>query len=57
MSTLLDHNNPDIKEGEQIYGYFVRQVVKLKEICAFLYLLENTATGARHMKVAPKTVS
>jgi len=52
MSTLLDHNNPDIKEGGHIYGYSTRQVVELKEIGASLYLLEHTVTGARHIHIS-----
>ncbi|TES92954.1 MAG: peptidase M16 [Desulfobacteraceae bacterium] len=52
MSTLLDHDNPNIKQGDHIYGYFIRQVVELKEIAAFLYLLEHTATGAQHAHIS-----
>jgi Zn-dependent M16 (insulinase) family peptidase len=52
MSTLLDHNNPDIKEGDRIFGYFIKQVAELKEIGAFLYLLEHTLTGTRHTHIS-----
>ncbi|MGB2930701.1 MAG: insulinase family protein [Desulfobacterales bacterium] len=54
MSTLLDRNNPDIREGDRIFGYFIRQVSELKEIGAFLYLLEHTLTGARHTHISNK---
>ena len=52
MNTLQDRNNPDIKEGNRIFGYFIRQVVELKEIGVFLYLLEHTVTGARHIHIS-----
>jgi presequence protease len=54
MTTLLDRNNPDIKEGDRIFGYFIRQVAELKEIGIFLYLLEHTLTGARHTHISNK---
>ena len=54
MSTILDHNNSDIKEGDRVFGYFIRQIAELKEIGAFLYLLEHTLTGARHTHISNK---
>ena len=54
MSTLLDHNNSDIKEGDRVFGYFIRQIAELEEIGAFLYLLEHTLTGARHTHISNK---
>ena len=54
MSTILDHNNSDIKEGDRIFGYFIRRIAELKEIGAFLYLLEHTLTGARHTHISNK---
>ncbi len=54
MSTVLDHNNSDIKEGDRVFGYFIRRIAELKEIGAFLYLLEHTITGARHTHISNK---
>ncbi len=50
----MDHNNSDIKEGDRVFGYFIRQIAELKEIGAFLYLLEHTLTGARHTHISNK---
>jgi len=52
MNASTDHNNPDLKEGDNIYGYYVKRVVELKEISSFLYLLEHTITGARHAHIS-----
>ncbi|OEU66357.1 MAG: peptidase M16 [Desulfobacterales bacterium PC51MH44] len=52
MNALLDHNNPDLKEGSSISGYYVKRIIELKEISAFLYLLEHTATGAQHAHIS-----
>lgn len=54
MNTLLDHNNPDIKEGDRVFGYFVKQVSELKEIGIVLYMLEHALTGARHIHISNK---
>ncbi len=52
MNASADHNNPDLKEGDNIYGYYVKRVAELKEISSFLYLLEHTITGARHAHIS-----
>ena len=52
MSTPSDHNNSDIKQGDRVFGYFIKQIEELKEIGVFLYLLEHTLTGARHIHIS-----
>ena len=52
MSTPSDHNNPEIKEGDRMFGYGVRKIAELKEIGIILYLLEHTLTGARHTHIS-----
>jgi Zn-dependent M16 (insulinase) family peptidase len=48
MNASTDYNNPDLKERDNIYGYYVKRIIELKEISSFLYMLEHTITGARH---------
>ena len=48
MNASTDYNNPDLKEHDNIYGYYVKRIIELKEISSFLYMLEHTITGARH---------
>ena len=48
MNASTDYNNPDFKEHDNIYGYYVKRIIELKEISSFLYMLEHTITGARH---------
>lgn len=52
MNKALDQNNQDINEGSSIYGYFIKRVVELKEMDLFLYDVEHTVTGARHIHIS-----
>ena len=52
MITTVDHNNPDLKEGTRIHGYHIKRMVKLTDIDAFLYLLEQEGTGAKHAHIS-----
>lgn len=54
MNTLFDQNNSDLKEGDIVYGHIIRQITELKEIDAYLYLLEHTQTGSRHAHISNK---
>ncbi len=54
MNTSEDKNNPDLKEGGRLHGYYVKQVVKLKETDSFFYLLEHANTGAHHAHISNK---
>ena len=52
MNASTDYNNPDLKERDNIYGYYVKRIIELKEISSFLYMLEHTITGARHAHIS-----
>ena len=54
MNASADHNNPAIKEGDNVYGYQVKRVVELKEISSFFYILQHTHTGAQHAHISNK---
>ncbi len=49
-----DNNNPGLREGDDILGNIVQRIVELKEINSFLYLLEHTGTGAKHLHISNK---
>ncbi|MFC1814407.1 insulinase family protein [Thermodesulfobacteriota bacterium] len=52
MTMTVDHNKPDLTEGDQIYGYDIQRVVELKEINSFFYELEHIATKSRHIHIS-----
>ncbi len=52
MNKTVDQNNPDIIEDKIICGYCVKRKAELKETGLFLYELEHTATGAKHIHIS-----
>lgn len=52
MDVTLDQNNPGLKQGDNISGYFIKKVAKLEEINSVFYELEHTLTGARHIHIS-----
>lgn len=52
MNSSVDKNNPEIKTGDRICGFLVKQVAELKEINVFLYQLEHTDTAARYVHIS-----
>jgi len=52
MNTTLNENNPDLSENQYINGYYIKRIVKLGELNCFLYELEHTKTGARHIHIS-----
>ncbi|MEA3427646.1 MAG: insulinase family protein [Thermodesulfobacteriota bacterium] len=52
MDKTLDQNNPGLKQGDNISGYFIKKVAKLEEINSVFYELEHTLTGARHIHIS-----
>ena len=52
MKPSSDKNNPDLQQASGIIGYSIKKIITLKEINAFLYLLEHSHTGARHVHIS-----
>ncbi|MDI6688387.1 MAG: insulinase family protein, partial [Desulfobacterales bacterium] len=52
MNEILDQNNPELKQGDNISGYFIKKVGKLEEINSVFYELEHIITGARHIHIS-----
>lgn len=52
MNEILDQNNPGLKQGDDISGYFIKKVAKLEEINSVFYELEHTLTGTRHIHIS-----
>ncbi|MEA3416560.1 MAG: insulinase family protein [Thermodesulfobacteriota bacterium] len=52
MNVTLDQNNPGLKQGDNISGYFIKKVAKLEEINSYFYELEHTLTGTRHIHIS-----
>ena len=48
----LSADSGNLKAGDQIGGYFVKQVVRLRDIRAIFYELEHAASGAKHIHLA-----
>jgi len=54
MTELADPYNPSLKEGDQLHGYRVENIVPLKEIHAVCYRLTHLATRARHIHISTR---
>jgi len=53
FSAILSSTSKNLKKsGDRVFGYFIKQIEELKEIGVFLYLLEHTLTGARHIHIS-----
>lgn len=52
MNKINDPLNPGLQVGLNISGYRIVRAVKLEEIQAFYYELEDTETGARHIHIS-----
>jgi len=52
MNLTKDLYNPELKKGDEIYGYKIKSIVALKEIDAFFYELIHLATHARHIHIS-----
>lgn len=54
MTTPIDSNNPNIREGDHLDGYTVKRIRELSEIASFYYELEHTVTGAKLIHMSNK---
>jgi Zn-dependent M16 (insulinase) family peptidase len=52
MKLSTDTNNPDLQQAVDSLGYSIKNIIALKEINSFLYLLEHMRTGARHAHIS-----
>ncbi|CAN2039046.1 presequence protease [Candidatus Magnetomoraceae bacterium gMMP-15] len=52
MKKNYDQNNPEITQGESIYGFEVKRIVSLEDIAAVYYELEHSITGARYIHIS-----
>lgn len=52
MKPSSDKNNPDLQRAAGILGYSITKIIALKEIDSFLYLLEHSHTGTRHVHIS-----
>ena len=52
MKPSSDKNNPDLQQAAGILGYSITKIIALKEIDSFLYLLEHSHTGTRHVHIS-----
>ena len=52
MASHKDHNNPDFEVQSNFLGYQIESITPLKQIDAYLYTLNHSATGARHLHIS-----
>ncbi|MGA9175786.1 MAG: insulinase family protein, partial [Desulfobacterales bacterium] len=52
MKPSFDKNNLDLLQAAGILGYSITKIIALKEIDSFLYLLEHSHTGTRHVHIS-----
>lgn len=52
MTSQIDPNNQGLEVQSEHFGYKILSVIALKEINGFLYTLQHTATGARHLHIS-----
>ncbi|PIP38536.1 MAG: peptidase M16 [Desulfobacterales bacterium CG23_combo_of_CG06-09_8_20_14_all_51_8] len=48
----MDPLNPDLKPGDELFGYKILKIIELPEIKSFFYELIHDATGARHIHIS-----
>jgi len=54
MTVHKDPNNPDLKVGDECYGYRIEKIIPLEEINAYSYRLIHLATGSRHVHISAR---
>jgi len=52
MKPSSDKNNLDLLQAAGVLGYSITKIIALKEIDSFLYLLEHSHTGTRHVHIS-----
>ena len=56
MTHNIDDNNPGLMKGNRMGDYLINDITYLKEMDAFLYLLEHLPTGAQHLHISNRPI-